>query len=180
MHANKCQSNISTIHSSSRSSRLNLGNGNSTTTACFAKKPICGKLSILHRRRSCSSNRQAKALGSVAATPFSTLVTALVWRSTVKRKAACGLLITALFEKFTEQAIKGIMGSQREAKALGADEVGQAASSTCHLLQEELWVTCLHFRSTLNTSCLVSCRSINQACSAKSLLKQPEGKSRAR
>ena len=135
MRVSKCQSDIGAMNPSTRSSRLHLGSGNSLPPVFIVKQPSCGKLSILHRRGSCSSNvrRQAKALSSVAATPFSTHVTALVWRSTVKRKAACGLLITALFEKFTEQAIKGIMGSQRESKALGASEVGQAASSnvTC-------------------------------------------------
>ena len=141
----KCQSEIGAMTSSTRSSRLNLGSGNSLPPVCVVKHPICGKLSTLHRPGSCSSNvrRQAKAFTSVASTPFSTFVTALIWRSTVKRKAACGLLVTALFEKFTEQAIKGIMGSQRESKALGASEVGHAASSISHLLQEELRITCL-------------------------------------
>ncbi len=33
------------------------------------------------------------------------------------------LRVAALFEKFTEQAIKGVVSSQREAKGLGATEV---------------------------------------------------------
>lgn len=159
MHVSKCQSNIGAMNSSSRSTRLNLGSGNSLTPACVVKQPTCGKLSLFRTRGSCSSNvsRQAKALSSVAATPFLTLATALVWRSTVDRKAACGLLITALFEKFTEQAIKGIMGSQRESKALGASEVGQAARLTCHLLQGAVdnMPVAFWFRLSLNTSCLV-------------------------
>ena len=159
MHVSKCQSNIGAMNSSSRSTRLNLGSGNSLTPACVVKQPTCGKLSVLHTRGSSSSNvsRQAKALSSVAATPFVTLVTALIRRSTVDRKAACGPLITALFEKFTEQAIKGIMGSQRESKALGASEVGQAAITICDLLQGAMdnMPAAYWFRSSLNTSCLV-------------------------
>lgn len=157
MHVSKQQSVVGAMHSSTRSSRLNL-NCSSAPPACVRKQPVCGKLSIFRRSRSCSSNvdRRTKSLRSVAATPFTTLVAAMVWRSTVKRKATCGLLISALFEKFTEQAIKGIMASQRESKALGSSEVGQCLDMSLPAREGfAQWHVLDSFRLSLNIFCLV-------------------------
>ena len=54
---------------------------------------------------------------------FGAEVTTFVWRSNTKRRPTSTLRVSALFEKFTEQAIKGVVSSQREAKGLGATEV---------------------------------------------------------
>ena len=92
----------------------------------FARQPVRGKLRLARKHRWCrhSLTKPSPLLGATPATHFNSAVSAFVWRSTAKGRANTRLCTSALFERFTEQAIKGVVSSQREAKSMGAHEVG--------------------------------------------------------
>ena len=92
---------------------------------CSIKQVARGSLATLKKTTRCHNHteRRSRLLGGPFSTKFGAEVSAFVWRSNSKRRPTSSLSVSALFEKFTEQAIKGVVNSQREAKALGANEV---------------------------------------------------------
>lgn len=77
-------------------------------------------------RRECTLDR----LSSSAAGPSSLLASLAAATNVRHRGGARRGVIVAIFEKFTERAIKAVMNSQKEAKALGKREVCLACWSS--------------------------------------------------
>ena len=70
------------------------------------------------------------------------------------RRPTATLRVSALFEKFTEQAIKGVVSSQREAKGLGATEVRNPVGRVTPSFPED----------TLQNTCACACRLNQNIC----------------
>ncbi|GAQ82703.1 ATP-dependent Clp protease ATP-binding subunit [Klebsormidium nitens] len=73
-------------------------------------------------RRECTLDRLSRSVAG----PSSLLASLAAATSVRHRGGARRGVIVAIFEKFTERAIKAVMNSQKEAKALGKREVGTA------------------------------------------------------
>ena len=106
----------------SRSTRLK---SDSCPLSHTVKQPVRGSMTNVRRPQWCHNtmDRRSSLLTGASSSRFGAEVTAFVWRSNSKPRLMSTLKVAALFEKFTEQAIKGVVSSQREAKGLGATEV---------------------------------------------------------
>ena len=90
------------------------------------KVTIRGSLTLADRSWSSHSDcrRRSKSLTGARSRQFGeAAVTVVVWGSKNIRRPRARLLVSALFERFTEQAIKAVVRSQTEALQLGAVEV---------------------------------------------------------
>ena len=91
------------------------------------KVTIRGSLTLENRYRlsQADSRRRCTSLTGARSRQFDK---AVVWGSKTTRRPRAGLKVSALFERFTEQAIKAVVRSQTEAQQLGSVEVCCAAA----------------------------------------------------
>ena len=138
----------------SRSTRLR---SDSCPHSHTVKQPVRGSMTNVRRPHWCHNtmDRRPSLLTGTSSSRFGAEVTAFVWRSNSKRRPTSILRVSALFEKFTEQAIKGVVSSQREAKGLGATEVRNPVWLVRSFSNEKLQNTCAGAcRLNQNTCCL--------------------------
>ncbi|KAK7282161.1 hypothetical protein RIF29_10746 [Crotalaria pallida] len=96
-----------------------------TTTTLVAATSYSPCINVLHPPRYKNNNKNVSFLVSQrnSFTTFTTAVAPIRKKTTTSFRKRRVLTVSAVFERFTERAIKAIMFSQREAKALGSDLV---------------------------------------------------------
>jgi len=138
---------------SSRSTRLR---SDSCPQSHTVKQPVRGSMTTIRKLQWCHNTleRRPSLMTGLSSSRFGAEVTAFVWRSNSKRRPTSILRVSALFEKFTEQAIKGVVSSQREAKGLGATEV-----------RNPVWLVNRSFSNEkLQNTCAGACRLNQNTC----------------